>query len=402
MDIHKIKYITIRALRFLCALALFTAISSFSNRTSYFTAQRMTAEVSEDVIRAIHIILSVLAYHSFLRSFIITDSTVRRKYYDSQAKMLKFFFTCAEVRISFIESVFFFVLFPNAFAVKSLQGWLQIPVAYIYIICAAAFLVTFVLTWIEGLSNFKKTEEKLRKEKSKGKDISHLIKYIVSSCLAYPIMAYLLPIFFPTFRTLPKVVFMICLVFLPLVIGLILFFWLFDYIRAVFVRMRFFKKLKRSAKKSGFTISKIKRPYISIFADHDDGNFTVVAHGKTYTCKLLAGVQYGFPMYFTEEGKGVIIWHMSFKYRSLRAAPFSQSGTMWHKLPDDIAQFHTNFTYAFDGEGTKVLIVCPTPHTIYAAEYGQTRLLDVNDKVYGYTLMTGTAFINALERDAVK
>ncbi|MBQ8837057.1 MAG: hypothetical protein IJ002_06085 [Clostridia bacterium] len=402
MDIHKTKYIAVRIFRFTSALALFTAISSLSNKTSYFTAQRMTTEVSEDVIRAIHIILSVLAYHSFLRMFIITDSAVRCDFCDSQAKMLRYLASSSEVKISFIITVVFFLIFPNAFAVKSVYGWLEIPKAYVYIICASAFLVTFVLTWFEGLRNLKKTQEKIRKEKSKSKDISHLIKYIVSSCLAYPIMAYLLPIFFPTFRTLPQVAVMICLVFLPLVIALILFFNIFAYLRAFIIRFKFLRNLKKAAIKNGYVLSKIAHPYSSLFVDHDERSFTIIANGKEYDCKLLSGLHYGDPMYFEEEGRGKIIRRFTFKYRSLRAAPFSQSGTIWHKLSDDLAQFHTDFTYAFDGEGTKVLIVSPTPHTIYAAGYGQNKLLDVNDKVYGYTLMTGTAFINALERDAVR
>ena len=89
------------------------------------------------------------------------------------------------------------------------------------------------------------------------------------------------------------------------------------------------------------------------------------------------------------------------RFRSLRAAPFAKNAMMWQKLPDDLAQVHTDFTYDFEAEGKKILIVCPTPHTIYASGYGENKLLDVGDTFHGYMLMTGTAFINALERDAV-
>ena len=399
----KYQYIIVRAFRYFLALVVFTTVSSFSNLASYFIAQRMTTEVSEDVIRIIHIAISILAYHSFLIAFIITDKTARKVYYDSEkASKIKYMLACVDFRASIIISALFFVIFPNAFAVKSMHGWLEIPKAYIYLILAFVFITTHFLTWLEGLFDYQKQEEKSRKEKRERRDIAILIKSVVSACLAYPIMAYLLPIFFPTLRTLPRVVLLICTVFLPIVIGLVLFFSLFDYIRAFFVRHKFLSRLKKSAKRNGYSISKIKHPYSSLFIDHDERSFTVEANGKKYDCKLLAGLHYGDPMYFEEEGKGTVIRHITLRYRAAMAGPFARGGLIWQKLPDDLAQFQTQFKYSFDGEGKKVLIISPTPHSIYATGYGQNKLLDVNDSVWGYTIMTGTAFINALERDAIK
>lgn len=402
MNKDKLRYITVRALRCFLALALFVTISSLSNFMSYFIAQRTTQEVSEDVIRVIHIILSVLAYNSFVSASVITDAAARKLYFDSESTKINFMLKSADCRITLVITALFFLIFPNAFAVKSLQGWLEIPRWSAYLISAVAFFVTLIVIWIKGLHNWKKTEEKIRKEKRGRNEVTLLIKHIVSAVFAYPMMAYLLPIFFPTLATLPKVAFTVGVIILPIVLGLVLFFFSFDYVRAFFVRRKFFNKLKKSAAKNGYTVSKISHPYSSIFVDREESNFTVNARGKTYTCKLIAGVHYGFPMYFSEDGKGTIIWHITLKYRSLRAAPFAKNGMIWQSLPDDLAQIHTDFTYNFDGDGKKVLIISPTPHSIFATGYGQNRPLDVNDSVWGYTIMTGTAFINALERDAVK
>lgn len=392
----------IRILRFSIAALLFVAISMLSNRASYFIAQKTTAQVSEDVIRVIHIILSLFSYHSFFRAFIITDKTLREEFFDIQIGRFKYIATNTSVRISFAVTAVFFAFFQDAFAVKSLYGWLEIPLPYIYLILVFSYFALLFCTWLECLFVYQKDEARSRKEKRGIKDTSVLIKSVISSCFAYPIMAYLLPIFFPTLRTLPKVVFLICIVFVPIVIAFILLFSVFDYIRAFFVRYNFLKKLKRAARKNGYAISKISHPFLSLFADYNGHNFTVKANGKEYDCKLLCSLHYGDPMYFEEEGKGKIIRHITMRYRTPIAGPFARGGMIWQKLPDDFAQFHTSFRYSFDGDGKKVLIICPTPHSIYVTGYGQNRLLDVNDRVFDYTVMTGSAFINALERDAIK
>lgn len=401
MEKQKLHYITIRSIRYFLALVLFAVISVLSNQASYFVAKQMSADVSENVIHVIHIILSLLVYHSFFRAFITTDAVARSACFAGGATKIQFFRSSLDFRISLIETAVFFALFSDAFAVGSLQELLEISKWGAYGISAIAFLIVLLLTWVEGLRDWKKAEEKLQKEKRKRKEIKLLVKYCISSCLAYPIMAYLLPIFFPTLRTLPDVILTIALVVVPIVAVLVLAFLSLDYLRAFFIRFKFFRKLKKAANKNKYKLSKIKYPYSSIFTDHDESSFTVKANGKTYTCKLLSSVHYGDPMYFEEEGKGVIIHHVSLRYRVLTAAPFARGGHVWQKLPADLMQFHTYFKYSFEGDGTKVLIVCPTPHSIYATGYGQKKLLDVNDKIYGYTLMTGTAFLNALERDCI-
>ena len=392
----------IRILRFSIALLLFAAISLLSNRASYFIAQRMTTEVSEDVIRVIHIIIALLAYHSFLKAFIITDKALRNTFFDSQISKAKYIATNANIRISFVITAIFFALLPKAFAVKSLHGWLEIPLAYVYLILVLSYSITLAFTWVECLCEYEKSEAKSRKEKRSIKDTAILIKSIISACFAYPIMAYLLPIFFPTLRTLPKVVLLICAVLVPIVIAFVLFFSVFDYIRAFFVRFKFFKKLKKAAKKNGYSVSEIVHPYLSLFADHKGYNFSVKANGKNYDCKLLCSLHYGDPMCFEEDGNGKIIRRITLRYRAPIAGPFSRGGLIWQRLPDDLAQLHTDFKYSFEGDGKKVLVICPTPHSIYVTGYGQNRLLDVNDRIFDYTVMTGTAFINALERDAIK
>lgn len=401
MEKQKKEYIIVHTVRYMCALTLFVGISFFSKRVLYFVARQMSADVQVYVIHIFHIILSLLAYHSFFRAFMLTDAVARTKYYTFKITKMRFLTGSWDVKISGLATGVYFLLFANAFAVGSLQEWLEIPRIAAFGIAAVAFFIAFLLTWLEALKEWNKTEEKLQKEKRTRKEIRLLIKHCIGACLAYPILAYLLPIFFPTLRTLPAVIFTFALVVVPIVVVLLAAVFSLDYIRAFWIRFRFFRKLKKAARIHNYKLSEIKYPYSSLFVDHDTSNFTVKANGKTYNCKLLCGVHYGYPMHFEEDGKGVIIRHISLRFRIFAGAPFAKGGYLWQKLPADLMQLRTYFKYSFAGEGTKVLIVCPTPHSIYATAYDNMRPLDVNDKIYGYTLMTGSAFINALERDAV-
>ena len=401
MDKQKKQYITVRIVRYVCALALFAVVSVFTKQVLYFVGILMRADVQKYIIYIFHILLSLLAYHSFFRAFLLTDAAARTKCYTADMSKTQFLRSSMDVRISAIATAVALLLFSDVFTVGSLQRWLEIPRIAAFGIAAIAFFAVLLLTWFEVLRDWKKTEEKIQKEKRRRKENRLLIKYCVSSCLAYPILGYLLPIFFPTFKTLPQVLFTLLVVLVPLLAVAVFAFASIDYIRAIWIRFRFFGKLKKAAKIHKYKISEIKHPYSSLFVEHDGASFTIKANGKIYTCKLLCGLHYGDPMHFEEEGKGVIIRHLSIRFRILAGAPFARGGYIWQKLPEDLMQFHTYFKYNFEGEGAKVLIVCPTPHSIYATAYDKMRLLDVNDKIYGYTLMTGTAFINALERDCV-
>ncbi|MBQ5389984.1 MAG: hypothetical protein IIU58_03670, partial [Clostridia bacterium] len=71
------------------------------------------------------------------------------------------------------------------------------------------------------------------------------------------------------------------------------------------------------------------------------------------------------------------------------------------RLVDDIMQFHTQFSYAFEGEGKKILILSPTPYKMFVMGGGKNHALDIGDCVGEYTVYTGTSFINAVQRNSI-
>ena len=394
-------YKCVRILRFFICIILFVAVSYLTCASAYYIAQRITVEVSEDVIRLLHIVLSVLAYHSFFRAFIITDRAARNAFCDSNKDKLRFVFCSFESVCSLVISIVMLCLFSNAFAVGALCDLLEIPHLLAFVIMALLFTTALYITWFDCLFYWANIYDKEQKEKRKRRDVGILAKNVIGFCFAYPTMAYVIPILFPTLRTLPSTLLALCAVVIPLIVVLVVFILSFGYIRAFFIRRKFIKALTKAAKRNGYELSVLKHPYMSLFHDYDECSFTVKAHGKVYSCKFIAGISYGNPMYFEEGGYGRAIRHISLRYRTPIGGPFSRGGLIWHKLPEDLMQFHTEFKYSFDGEGTKVLLICPTPHSIYVLGHGQQKQIDVNDKIWGYTIMTATAFINALERNTV-
>lgn len=395
------KYIGVRALRFCACDILFVLISFLTYRTLYFVAQRTSATVSEDILRVLHIVLGVFAFHILHKAFIITDAEARTQYYNNGSPKKLFFFTQADAVISLLAGLVFLFAFPEAFSVTTLQEWSSISLHFVYVILFGVMLLNLSITWLIGIRDWKKVAERQSKTRRTRKENSILFRYVGSAVFTFPVLGYLLPMIFPSFRTLPQTLFVILRVVLPVFLAVWSILFLVEHIRAFWIRFRFFERLKKTAQKNGYTYTKIQYPYRSIFKDFEGQSFSITANGKTYACKMLSGKAYGDPMYFLEEGKGKIIRHYTLRFRSMRAAPFAKNAMMWQKLPEDLAQIHTDFTYNFEAEGKKILIVCPTPHTIYAAGYGQNKLLDVGDTFHGYMLMTGTAFINALERDAI-
>ncbi len=398
---ENVKYIGIRALRFCVCDILFVLISSLTYYALYFVARRTSVEISEDILRAMHIVLGIMAFHILHKAFIITDASARCRYYNNGNPIRFFLFKSADAAISLLLGVVCLFAFPLAFSVTALREWSGFSFAWVYLILLGALLINLTITWMIGMRDWKKVAEKQSKTRRTRKEVGILARYIASTAFTFPVLGYILPILFPSFRTLPQTLLVILRVVLPVFLAVWVFLFLLGYIRAFCIRFQFLRKLNKIAKANGYTCTKIMHPYRSILWDFDGCSFSLIANGKTYACKLLAGKAYGDPMYFLEEGKGVIIRHYTLRFRSLRAAPFAKNAMMWQKFPDDLAQIHTDFTYDFEAEGKKILIVCPTPHTIYASGYGVNKLLDVGDTFHGYMLMTGTAFINALERDAI-
>ena len=184
------------------------------------------------------------------------------------------------------------------------------------------------------------------------------------------------------------------------IIGILTVYLVLLYARAIRIRRKFLKRLKKLCREENITISEIKRPYRSLFTQkRGDFQFTVEMHGKTYACKMLGAMSKNMPMIFCDKETGYVKYGYQFR---------GKETVFWRAW----------FTHGFEAPvaDQKILIVLPAPrqmfavqmHTLFATDNvtfisegkGQ-RPLDNASVLYDMTVFSGSGFINALKRDCL-
>ena len=219
---------------------------------------------------------------------------------------------------------------------------------------------------------------------------SRVLRLVRGVALLFPIYMigmFGLSLFFPIFLSFFFVLLTLRNVrwWLPptLILGAIAAFWLYYLLRAIRIRRRFIKRLKKTCREYGFTHSKMKRPYRSLLRLGDEINFTIFANGKEYDCKFFAGLRRNCPLYFSE--KGVLYCQHSFRFRRV-----------------EFFRYTTAYHFDFESTRPKICIVAPVPKVIGAGNDRWNRPIDTGMAVGGYRIFSSTGLINALVRDCVE
>ena len=195
-----------------------------------------------------------------------------------------------------------------------------------------------------------------------------------------------------------------------LILGAILLFLLIRYLRAVAIRFTFLQNLRKRCEKNGFSLSKINRPYRSLFRMKDGVDFTVEAHGKTFSCKLLAAPSRGNAMALSPEGIAYVIHIVGLRILPRRSTHISSEflggarnvlgGTRWYSHME-LFRFTTKTDFSFEGAGQRILIVNPVPYALFVGTDQYAQPIDNGAAVGSYKVFAGSAFLNALERDCI-
>ena len=198
---------------------------------------------------------------------------------------------------------------------------------------------------------------------------------------AYGLGTIMLVVVYPLARAVFNPSFGIPLLIIILVI--IGFFLFLAYGRALVGRRRLIKRLLALCRQEGFDISPIKAPYRSLFRLVDGPSFVVTAHKKTYTCKLISCVRgrSSTALHFYKDGA----------CRFVRAVRFKRM---------DVVRFETDFQFAFEGEGKKLLIIDPMPR-MFLTDMGQSLPLATGDKAWSYKIFSAKGFLGNLDRDCL-
>jgi hypothetical protein len=157
------------------------------------------------------------------------------------------------------------------------------------------------------------------------------------------------------------------------------------YARAVKKRNDFIKKLRTLCSEKGFELSEIKNKYSFIFGRQSGANFTVTAHGKTYSCKFIAAKMKNIPVVLKSDGEGNHVYQ------------FNMRGI---KLLDKRAYFEYGFEA--DENERKILICSPLPIKMSLEEKGHSLTLSSGSSLWEYKVFGASNFLRCLEWDALE
>ncbi|MBO5797024.1 MAG: hypothetical protein J6R77_01605, partial [Clostridia bacterium] len=166
--------------------------------------------------------------------------------------------------------------------------------------------------------------------------------------------------------------------FITLVVGVLVFFIIL-YTSRIRRRRVFFKRLRAVCKEKGYTLSKPDAPYRSLFSMLAGETFSLRSEEHRYSCKFLCIKKRRVPLVLHPDG------HCDFLhiYRAGKAE-------IWRRT--------VSYDFDWEGEGQKILLLQPVPNQVYDPAM---QLMDNSDLVGHHKIFTGTAFLNALERDCV-
>ena len=221
----------------------------------------------------------------------------------------------------------------------------------------------------------------IERNKSAGKNFVSALKSFVSLAFQFALSLYLLPIALPflwvivaQYRAIAKIVFFVSLIFS-----------LYIHIRALKKRNDFIKKFRVLCEEKGFELSEIKHKFSFIFGRKSGANFTVSAHGKTYSCKFIGAKIFGTPIIFKPCGDGC--FHYIFK---MRGTP--------------IINKRAYFEYGFEADENerKILICSPLPIKMSLEEKGHSLTLSSGSPLWEYKVFGASNFLRCLEWDALE
>ena len=387
---------------------LYTAVSSILLFAFYIAVSKLCFAIflanmfgqdymSGWVLDTVKLIISLFIFYSIAYTF-----SVNNKYalcdYDSRGEEENFLGS----RLSHVLSGKFFWIQLLCIAVLSLV----LPVSFTYGFISGVFLphlnglslklstltiilpVLFVLVLLSGTEACRKWFYLKRKKKAIDTSIAKTVKELCIAAAVFLGGSVCVPWFLPFIVTminfanrynLPAIV----LYLVGAVLLLFLVYVAVVYLRAVAKRKRFIYDLKRLSEKSNMVLSGIDDAYSSLFLRKSGINFSVEKDNRRYDCKFVAGVFYGSPIIFSENGSGVC----KHTFRFLRLEIFS---------------ILSRVDYTFDSENEKILIVLPIPKNIYVATAdSKPRPADTGDVVGDYKIYNATGFLNGLERGSI-
>lgn len=344
------------------------------------------------------VIVTILSFFSFARISATHNKELRKDFFESEmpkAKSfdkIKFFFSVKRFKIFTLIFALVYIIIPTKFLYTSFwdlflnknEGFLANLIFKIVSLAVFAILliwahVTAAKDWeIDKVKENNHQKVEVKKHAFMREVLSTLLVYCVGGIgiwYIWPMILGWLNFFVLLYKEAkaPSLIILAILIITP---------FAYRAIRAISIRRKFLKGLKKLAKDKKCRISEIKYPYKSIFSVYKGESFTLNVNGTTYSCKLFGAPKKYTPFVLFPNGHGV--WHIVFKV-----------------LRFEIYSYDKGFNFGYESKHQKILIVNPIPKFYYTSFGGKTIALDNGDTVGGYKIYSATAFINAIDRNCL-
>ena len=169
--------------------------------------------------------------------------------------------------------------------------------------------------------------------------------------------------------------------FIGAVVFVIAFFRLVRFLRARRARKAFFEKLLEVVTSNKYIISEIKNPYKSLVSLKKQCTFTLEYGEKKFNCLVISSPRFRVPICFESESEAF------FRYRI---------GSPKHNIT-----LRRGFSYTFDGEGARIIIVAPTPKDVLICDGEKERRLFNADLLWGAVIYDADAFVGSADRQCL-
>ncbi|MBQ4120861.1 MAG: hypothetical protein IJD35_02480 [Clostridia bacterium] len=416
-------------LTILRSLIGFLLVFFASSTSHYFVYNGLFIEMIEDgaMPRALVFLYSttvyLIAFFLFARTFAVYHKPFRQEFAPCQRnttaslkeKFLLLFKTPSFL-IPLAVTVASIFLFPHASVGKHLASALfgnLYSYSNVMLMTAVALpflFVLFVFAYLTAARNIRNEgiREKLKQNET---PIRSFVWELVNLFLSVVCASILIPLVIVMASQ-----FLIFLVFFPAIVAAVLAFIILRYIRAIRIRSKFLRQLKETCRKNRYYLSKIRKPYRSLFFITDGISFSIKdKNGKQYDCKLLHSIKRTAPMFFHSDGFATLVSPVNFFKAEL--------GYRVKTMP-----------YSFESDNPKCVIVCPIPRAFYARnessesdvdssvteskmifagigggmksgglyeaglpKNSRSREMDIGDSFNGYKFYNATGFLNAIE-----
>ncbi len=331
---------------------------------------------------SIYICLTVLFFFvlSLVRLTIVYDNARRKAYMAENSHSFKndvcFMAKQKSMYVRAGVIAFIYIVLPIKWSFTAIS--ILLPNKFLSL--AVLFSILAIITVLANLSAYKHwrkgNEEKYYETKYYNKEIILIAVAYSGGAIAIAVMIPFFPMFSFILKELPivKIIAVCACVTLAVIV--------YKYINAYSKRRSCIKRLEKLCFEKGYKLSKINKPYRSLFKFYDEENFNVTVGCKKYSVKFISAIRRNTP--FNISSNGDLTFVRTFRIFKVKLFDFTNS-----------------YTLTYESSDMKILVLNPTPKYIYKVCEGVALPADNGESIGNYKIYTATAFLRALELDVL-